>query len=99
VAQGRVWLGSQAQPRGLVDHLGGLDTAVDLDKKKAGIPATERVQIVMLPARRNLFDLLVARGQEDVMETRLRQLAGRMPFHAWMQGGFLRLAPYWLEVK
>src|SRR5262249_9119112 len=37
VAQGRVWLGTQAKVRGLVDELGGLETAVELVKKKANI--------------------------------------------------------------
>jgi protease-4 len=35
LAQGRVWLGSQARTRGLVDELGGFDTAIRLLKKKA----------------------------------------------------------------
>jgi hypothetical protein len=24
---------------------------------------------------------------------------GRMPFRAWMGGGYLRLMPYWFEVR
>jgi hypothetical protein len=24
---------------------------------------------------------------------------GRMPFHAWMRGGYLRMMPYWFEVR
>ena len=39
LAQGRVWLGSQAKPRGLVDEIGGLDKAIDMVKQKAKIPA------------------------------------------------------------
>src|SRR6185295_16736685 len=33
LAQGRVWLGSQAKANGLVDELGGLDRALDLVKE------------------------------------------------------------------
>jgi protease IV len=58
VAQGRVWTGRQALQHGLVDALGGLDTAVALAKEKAKIPADEDVQIVVYPARRNFFDAL-----------------------------------------
>jgi len=42
LAQGRVWLGSQARARGLVDELGGLDTAIELVKKKALFPPAKR---------------------------------------------------------
>jgi len=100
VSQGRVWLGSQAKSRGLVDALGGLDTAIDLVKKKANIPAGERVTVVTYPPPRSLLDLLTRRpAPDDVLEVRLRQVFGGMPFHAWMRGGLLRLMPYWITVR
>ncbi|CAG4968292.1 signal peptide peptidase SppA [Novilysobacter luteus] len=37
VARGRVWSGSQAKARGLVDELGGLNTAIDAAAKLAGL--------------------------------------------------------------
>ncbi len=37
IAQGRVWTGQQAQARGLIDQLGGLDQAVDAAARRAGI--------------------------------------------------------------
>ena len=37
VGQGRVWTGAMALERGLVDVLGGLDDAIDIAVKKAGI--------------------------------------------------------------
>jgi protease-4 len=40
VAKGRVWTGEQALQRGLVDHLGGLRTAVRLAQRLAGLPTT-----------------------------------------------------------
>jgi len=57
VAQGRVWTGRQALQHGLVDALGGLDTAVALAKERAKIPANEDVQLVVYPERRSLFDV------------------------------------------
>jgi protease-4 len=99
LAQGRVWLGSQAKARGLVDELGGLDTAIELVKKKAHIPAGEKVSLVMYPPRRSLLDIVLHRPQDDMLESKLEQAFGRMPFHAWMKGGFLRLMPYWVEVR
>ncbi len=100
VAQGRVWLGSQAKTVGLVDEVGGLDTAVTMIKKKANIPAAENVLIEAYPARRSLLDLLLLqRSQEDAVESALRQAFRGAPFHAWMHGGFLRMEPYWIAVK
>jgi protease IV len=99
VAQGRVWLGAQAKTEGLVDDLGGLDEAVAMAKKRANIPSSEGVTIVPYPARRSLLDLLLSRSQTDVLDVKLRQAFHGMPFHAWMQGGFLRMAPYWISVQ
>src|SRR5208337_37388 len=65
LAQGRVWLGDQAKERGLVDQLGGLDTAIGLVKQKAGIPAAERVSLVMYPSRRSILDVLLRRGPDE----------------------------------
>jgi protease-4 len=58
VAQGRVWTGQQAKEMGLVDELGGLDTAIQIAKQRARIPAGEDVEIVVYPPRRSLYEAL-----------------------------------------
>jgi protease IV len=58
VARGRVWTGRQAKEHGLVDELGGLDTAVRIAKERANIPANEDVQLVVYPPRRTLYEAL-----------------------------------------
>jgi protease-4 len=58
VGQGRVWTGAQAKERGLVDALGGLDTAVGIAKQRARIPADEEVELVMYSGRRSLYEAL-----------------------------------------
>jgi protease-4 len=99
VAQGRVWLGSQAKQRGLVDEMGGLDKAVELVKQKAKIPAAEKVSISVYPGRRSLLDVLMKRSQEDAVEAKIRQVMGRVPFRAWLQGGLLRAMTYWVDIR
>ena len=99
LAQGRVWLGSQAKENGLVDQVGGLDTALALVRQKAKIPAGEKVGIQMYPGKRSILDILMKRSQEDTMEMKLRQVMGRVPYHAWMQGGYLRIMPYAFETR
>jgi protease-4 len=97
-AQGRVWLGSQAKDHGLVDELGGLDTALAAVKKKAGIAAGEAVTIVTYPGKRSLLDMLLRRQTaEDMLESRVAKLAG--PMRAWMKGGMLAIAPVRVVVK
>ena len=63
VAQGRVWTGAQAKDRGLVDALGGLDTAISIAKQRAHIPADEEVDLVVYSPRRSFYEALTQLGQ------------------------------------
>jgi len=58
VAQGRVWTGRQAREHGLVDALGGLDTAIAIAKERAKIPKDEDVELVVFTGRRTLYEAL-----------------------------------------
>ena len=99
LAQGRVWLGDQAQDRGLVDELGGIDRALELVKQKAHIPASENVAIVMYPPRRSIMDLLFGRAQDSIVEARLQRLIKDWPPEVWAQGGLLRIIPYTVNAQ
>lgn len=55
IAQGRVWSGYDGKEIGLVDILGGLETAIDIAKERAGLKNKE-VDIVEYP-KMGLFDL------------------------------------------
>ena len=78
IAQGRVWTGEQARENGLVDEIGGLDTALGILKKKAGIPPDARVTLIEYPRRKSLFELLLsrARGDEESVSTALSVWVG-----------------------
>jgi len=65
VAQGRVWTGAQAKDRGLVDALGGLDTAVSIAKQRAHIPADEEVDLVVYSPRRSFYEALTQLGRSN----------------------------------
>lgn len=99
LAQGRVWLGSQAKERGLVDEVGGIDKAIEIVKQKAKIPNSERVGLVVYPGRRNILDLILKKSKEDMLEAKLSQVLGRLPVRAWLRGGMLRMMPFWFEVR
>lgn len=70
VAQGRVWSGSEALAKGLVDRLGGLDVAIALAKERARIPAGDDVSLLVLPEPRGFWELLSGRD-EELTEARL----------------------------
>ncbi|HYL38717.1 MAG TPA: signal peptide peptidase SppA [Bryobacteraceae bacterium] len=100
LAQGRVWLGSQARQNGLVDDLGGLDRAVELVKQKAHIGATERITLVPYPGKRSVFDMLFNRSDESaVIDMKIKKLLGQIPVETISRGGFLKLMPYSIQVK
>ena len=45
VAQGRVWTGKQALDRGLVDHIGGLQKAIDIAVQLSGYKASNKAGV------------------------------------------------------
>jgi protease-4 len=58
LGQGRVWTGEQARERGLVDELGGLDTAIRLAKQYAKIDPDREVTLVVYPPKRSIYEIL-----------------------------------------
>ncbi len=49
IAQGRVWTGTEGKEKGLVDEIGGLETALFLAKKAAKIADDKDVKIIEYP--------------------------------------------------
>ena len=93
IAKGRVWSGAQAKQLGLVDELGGLDTAIKVAKQLLHIPENEPVHIVRYPQEKTFWQLLLEHEQNmsesasDSIQGALQQIlnnAGtiqaRMPF-------------------
>jgi protease-4 len=58
MAHGRVWTGSQAKERKLVDELGGLDSAIAIAREKAGIPKGAKVHLRRFPQRKGFLESL-----------------------------------------
>ncbi len=65
IAQGRVWTGKQAKALGLVDEIGGLDTALAIAKKQAGFAEEDKVNLIVLPKQRPFFEQLLEQMIED----------------------------------
>lgn len=56
IAQGRVWIGSDAQKEHLVDVLGGLDKALEIAAQRAGV---EQYKVVSYPKPKTLYELFL----------------------------------------
>ena len=68
IAKGRIWSGEDALGLGLVDELGGFDTALKLAKKAANIPEKEEVHVVVFPRKKTLFGSIMEREGPDSSE-------------------------------
>ncbi len=55
IGQGRVWSGLDGKKNGLVDILGGIETAIEIAKARAGISQQQKVVLVELP-KKGLLD-------------------------------------------
>ena len=66
IAQGRVWTGKQAKALGLVDELGGLNTALSIAKEQAGFAETDEVNLIVLPEQKPFFQQFLERMIEDM---------------------------------
>jgi protease-4 len=66
VAKGRVWSGEDAKAKGLVDALGGYETALTLAKEAAKLSDDAPIKIVVYPRERGLMAALRSRlGDRD----------------------------------
>lgn len=64
IASGRVWTGSQAKERGLVDVLGGLDTAIEIAAAK--IEAGDDYRVVYYPEQKAWFEEFMSSMTDQV---------------------------------
>jgi protease-4 len=79
IAKGRIWSGQDAKNLGLVDELGGYDTALKLAKKAGGIPESDEVKIVVYPRPKTILQTLLQRGGADSSEKEaVAQTLGRI---------------------
>jgi len=90
IGQGRVWSGERARQLGLVDELGGLDTAIAAAKTLAKIPPSEPVSLIYLPPPKSLLEKMrdlmggmsvLARG--STLRQRLEQIETLARTPAW----------------
>lgn len=74
VASGRVWTGTQAKERGLVDVLGGLNTAIEIAAGK--IDAGDDYRVIYYPAKKPWFEELFSTFGDKVQARILQAQLG-----------------------
>jgi len=60
VAKGRIWTGEDAKRLGLVDEVGGVDTALGLARAALSLDADEPIRVRVIPAKKSTFESLFA---------------------------------------
>ncbi len=109
IAQGRVWMGSQAHKNGLVDELGGFDLAIEMAKEAAGLDPEDGVTLVPYPEPKQFLDMLLEGNWPKVESpavTYLRttlatldELGVSVPSPALLRGGLMYISPYSIEIR
>lgn len=93
---GRVWTGRQALDRGLIDELGGLDTAIRLAATEAGIAQPDNVSKVYLPERRPILRELLSpfsgSGAAEYMPAGLNDFVEAVSAYVPLEAGIYALS-------
>ena len=93
-ARGRIYTGSQAKDRKLIDELGGITTALNLIKKELDIPEEENVEMILFPKTKSLLEIIL---EGDLV---LKSLTQSQSFQSFLQehfSSFLTPAPWLLS--
>ncbi|MEP7364093.1 MAG: signal peptide peptidase SppA [Acidobacteriota bacterium] len=109
-AGGRVWMGVTAKQNGLVDQMGGLETAITLVKQRAKIADGDSVQLIQYPLKKSVFEQIfnspvetLAEGPDAWLQARaarmLRQLTPGLDWRVMQNGAYLRLMPYSISIE
>jgi protease IV len=59
-ARGRIYTGAQAKEAGLVDDIGGIDTAVENMRRALKLGDDERIQLAIYPRPKSLLETLIS---------------------------------------
>lgn len=97
VAEGRVFAGSRAKERALVDSIGGLVAAIEYAKSAAGVDRPCRV--IHLPERKSsIVEMLGSASADDALAV-LEPIRGALQGLYFSDEAWLFLYPYRIEIK
>lgn len=90
IARGRVWIGADAHERGLVDHIGGLDEAVEAAAARAGLEEGAYGRRYFVPEQTLLQRLAAEIGADAVLAADRLGLGSILAGLRGHQGGMAR---------
>ncbi len=103
IGEGRVWTGEQAQERGLVDLIGGMDVAFNVTRAQLGLEEEAPLNLEFYPKPRGFFASLsneiLALGQEPLPQEIGEALQPIYLAITYYDGKPLMLMPYIPEIK
>lgn len=101
VAQGRIWSGTDAQQRHLVDHLGTLQNAIEAAKYRAGILPGEPASVVLMTPSTGLLGLFSREEAQIQLPPALRILgqAVGLSQDSWWEPGLKAVIPFQVTVQ
>ena len=105
IAMGRVWTGTKAKTHNLIDELGGLNDAILLAAKEAGILDTDNINIVEYPKKEIPENI----KKEFLTSTNLllntlpsevrKEYQNILDINKMSQSGAITILPYSIEIK
>lgn len=106
VASGRVWSGTEARQRGLVDRFGSLEDAIAMAARRANL-SEDGYRLKKLPARKSYYENLLSTlaGEDARVSTIRRELGALAPYYeqlqrlAHLENGVQARMPFELEVQ
>ncbi|MCX8159654.1 MAG: signal peptide peptidase SppA [Candidatus Saccharicenans sp.] len=98
LGRGRVWTGRQAKDLKLVDDLGGLFQAMESARQLAGIPPETELRLVVWPARRSLWDIILGRKTELARTGSTNELLSRARemLEIFSRARIWTMMPFWV---
>lgn len=87
VAQGRIWTGSRAIQIGLVDRLGGIETAI---AAAASLAEIEDYRIKEFPVRKTLLEKFMSAGEETMENKVLKEALGTAGYKIYHETKYLK---------
>lgn len=98
LGRGRVWTGRQARELKLVDDLGGLSRAMDVARELAGMTPETELRLVVWPARRSLWDIILGRKTELTRAESTVELLSRArkTLEIYSRARVWALMPFWI---
>ena len=73
VARGRIWTGEEAKELGLVDELGGVETALRVLREEIGLEPDAPLRLKHFPRRRSPWELFLPGGRNKAALQSLAQ--------------------------